>query len=95
MTCMTYSKDFACDPVKLVTKCLNSLSWVHNLFLVSIKRDGLQKCLDKLRSYCNKWRLEVNVDKTRDQKYCLYDISYAPLGAILAIYNGLHMHTTF
>ena len=30
----------------------------------------------------------------RDQKYCLYDISYVLLGAILAIYNGLRMRTT-
>ena len=31
----------------------------------------------------------------RDQKNWLYDISYAQLGTILAIYNGLRMRTTF
>ena len=29
----------------------------------------------------------------KDQKYCLYDIFYAQLGAILAIYNDLRMRT--
>ena len=58
-------KDSACDPVKLGTKYLNSLSWADDLFLVSTTRDGLQKCLDKLRSYCIKWGLEVNSDKTK------------------------------
>ena len=58
-------KDSACDPVKLGTKYLNSLSWADDRFLVSTTRDGLQKCLDKLRSYCIKWGLEVNSDKTK------------------------------
>ena len=58
-------KDSVCDPVKLGTKYLNSLSWADDLLLVSTTRDGLQKCLDKLRSYCIKWGLEVNSDKTK------------------------------
>ena len=58
-------KDSACDPVKLGNKCLNSLSWADDLFLVSTTRDGLQNWLDKLRSYCIKWGLEVNAHKNK------------------------------
>ena len=44
------------------------MTWRVNLlvfFLVSTTRDGLQKCLDKLGSYCIEWRVEVNAYKTK------------------------------
>ena len=34
-------------------------------FLVSTTRDWLQKCLDKLGSYCIEWRVEVNAYKAK------------------------------
>ena len=61
-------KDSAREPVKVGTKCLNSLSWADDLFLVSTTRDGLQKCLDKLWSYCIKWGLELIQTKLK-QRY--------------------------
>ena len=54
-----------CDPIALGTKILNSLSWADDLILMSRSKAGLQRCLDKLRDYCVKWGLEVNVTKTK------------------------------
>ena len=54
-----------CRPVTLGNACLNSLSWADDLVLVSESPHGLQLCLNRLRSYCLKWGLEVNVDKTK------------------------------
>jgi hypothetical protein len=35
------------------------------MVLLSGSSEGLQKCLDKLGIYCNKWRLQVNISKTK------------------------------
>ena len=32
---------------------------------MSTSKDGLQKCLDNLESYCTKWKLEINMEKTK------------------------------
>ena len=39
---------------------MNSLSNANDLNLISETSEGLQKCLDKLHSYCYKWGLTVN-----------------------------------
>ena len=49
-----------CDPVNLGDTALNSLSWADDLLLLSLSKDGLQKCLNNLREYCQKWALTVN-----------------------------------
>ena len=54
-----------CDPVKLGDTALNSLLWADDLLLLSLSKEGLQKCLNNLREYCQKWALTVNGEKTK------------------------------
>ena len=32
---------------------------------MSLSKNGLQECLNRLSLYCRKWGLEVNIDKTK------------------------------
>ena len=57
--------DTYCDPITIGNLIFNSISWADDLIMVSLSKEGLQKCLDKLSAYCSKWGLEVNVDKTK------------------------------
>ena len=57
------------DPVFLGNTHLNSLSWADDLVLMSTSKEGLQKCLDNLQSYCCKWGLEVNAEKTKTMTF--------------------------
>ena len=41
------------------------LMYADDLVLMSVSKEGLQKCLDDLHSYCKKWKLKVNTDKTK------------------------------
>ena len=42
---------------------LNCLLYADDLVLLSISKEGLQKSLDSLNSYCKKWGLGVNLEK--------------------------------
>ncbi len=44
---------------------LNSLSWADDLVIISTSKNGLQKCLNNLSEYCNKWDLTINIHKTK------------------------------
>ena len=57
--------DNGCDPVKAGDICINSISWADDLLLVSNSKNGLQQCLNQLYSYCEKWGLVVNTNKTK------------------------------
>jgi len=54
-----------CDPAVLTSKSLNCLSWADDLALISSSKQGLQHCIDCLENYCKKWKLSVNVSKTK------------------------------
>ena len=41
------------------------LAFADDVVLLSYSQTGLQKCLDKLQSYCIKWKLNVNMKKTK------------------------------
>lgn len=53
------------DPVKLVNHKLNCLLYADDLVLLSSTKEGMQSCLDELSTYCNKWYLQVNLEKTK------------------------------
>jgi hypothetical protein len=53
------------DPVNMDDYSFNSVSWADDLVLVSRSFDGLQNCMNKLYSYCNKWGIVLNVDKSK------------------------------
>ena len=53
------------DPVSLESTKLNCLIYADYLLLLSESEKGLQSCLDSLQSYCDRWKLKVNIDKTK------------------------------
>ena len=55
----------SCDPVNLCGKELNCLMYADDLVLISKSKSGLQKCLDCLGEYTNKWHLVVNIAKSK------------------------------
>jgi hypothetical protein len=47
------------------TTRLSCLLYADDLILLSESEKGLQSCLDSLNSYCNRWKLKINVTKTK------------------------------
>ena len=54
-----------CDPITIYNENLNCLMYADDLVLLSTTAEGLQNCLNKLGDYCQKWKLRVNIDKTK------------------------------
>ena len=52
-------------PIKLVGQDINSLMWADDIILLSETKEGLQNCLNNLNIYCQKWKLVVNLKKTK------------------------------
>ena len=53
------------DPVSLQNDSLNCLMYADDLVLLSTTAEGLQKCIDKVKEYCQNWKLNLNVQKTK------------------------------
>ena len=51
------------DPVTIGKYMTNVMMYADDLVLMSVSKEGLQKCLDDLQIYCNKWKLKVNTKK--------------------------------
>ena len=43
--------------------------YAHDLIILFLSHDGLQKCLDELNRYCKEWGLKVNNEKTKCIKF--------------------------
>ena len=56
-----------CDPVKMESVHINSISWADDLILLSTSKSGLKGCLENLKTYCQKWGLVVNTEKTKNK----------------------------
>ena len=54
-----------CDPVHIGDSHVNSISWADDLLLHSTSKEGLQQCLENTKTYCYKWGLVVNTEKTK------------------------------
>ena len=52
-------------PIKLVGHDINGLMWAGDIILLSETKEGLQNCLNNLNIYCQKWKLVVNLKKTK------------------------------
>ena len=39
--------------------------WEDDVILMSEKVEGLQQCINNLEKYCMKWKLEINIKKTK------------------------------
>jgi hypothetical protein len=57
--------DEGCDPTSLDGKTIPCLQYADDLVLVSQSKEGLQRCLDNIHSYCQKWMLKVNTGKSK------------------------------
>ena len=57
----------ACDgsDISLEGSKINALMYADDLILLSESEKGLQKQIDKVGEYCEKWKLEINVKKTK------------------------------
>ena len=52
-------------PGKLNNISINCLLYAEDLVFISESATGLQRCLDDLNSFCNKWHMKVNLSKTK------------------------------
>jgi hypothetical protein len=59
-----------CDSPTLGETDINSLLYADDLVIFSLSSSGLQASLDKLNSYCQTWRLEVNIEKSKVLQCC-------------------------
>ena len=53
------------DPIVVGHTPINCLIYADDLVIMSTSAEGLQQCLNKLATYCNKWKLQVNLKKTK------------------------------
>ena len=44
---------------------LNCLLYTDDLVLLSESEKGLQSCLEQFNSYCSRWKLNINISKTK------------------------------
>ena len=69
--------DESCKPVTLQNMSMNCLMFADDILLLSETPEGLQNSINKLNSYCNKWQLTINTQKTKimvfQQKNILYN----------------------
>ena len=71
-----------CKPVLIENIGINCLSYADDLLLLPETEKELQQSIDILEQYCNRWKLEVNLDKTKvmifntRQKILNTDIKY-------------------
>ena len=56
--------DESCDPVKILGPSLSHLLYADDLILIAQSAIGLQNCLSRLFSFCEKWKLNVNLKKS-------------------------------
>ena len=53
------------DPIVVDHTPINCLIYADDLVIMSTSVEGLQECLNKLATYCNKWKLQVNLKKPK------------------------------
>ena len=56
------------QPAQLADILVNSLLYADDLILVSESGSGLQNCLKKLQTYCDKWKLKVNTKNPQNNE---------------------------
>ena len=55
---------------------INSIAWADDVVFFSLTRSGLECQLKNLESYCLKWKLRVNVDKTKCMIFSSTSLAY-------------------
>jgi hypothetical protein len=68
------------DPVCLMNTNISSLFYADDMLILSNSEAGLQKALDIIAVYCNRWQLVLNPDKSKivifNSKLCDSNIEY-------------------
>ena len=54
-----------CYPPSLINEQVGSLLYADDLVIMSTSVAGLQNSMNKLSSYCSKWKMQVNMSKTK------------------------------
>ena len=54
-----------CQPVEIDGLSVNILMFADDIVLMSTDPAGLQSCIDNLHNYCTKWKLVINIDKSK------------------------------
>jgi hypothetical protein len=54
-----------CKPVKLYDEKISCLMFADDIVLLSENADGLQLAMNKLNAYTEKWRLKINIEKSK------------------------------
>ena len=57
--------DPKCDPLSIGDTLINVFAFADDLVLLSNSPKGLQHCLDLFGQYCTKWKLVINMTKTK------------------------------
>lgn len=68
------------DPIVVDHSPINCLIYADDLVIMSTSAEGLQNCINKLATYCDKWKLQVNLKKTKV-------ILYNRQGSLIKKYN--------
>jgi exonuclease III len=89
-----------CDPVTLYEDSLSCLLFA-DMILFSESANGLQNCLNKLLKYCSKWKLTVNIAKTKiiifnkgGHKLSKYKFNYGS-GPVEVVQNHIYLGIVF
>ena len=53
-----------CDPLDLNGKLVSCLLYADDIVLLSESAQGLQNLLNKVKMFCDKWNLQVNINKS-------------------------------
>lgn len=53
------------DPITIGNSNINCLMYADDLILLSTSRSGLQKCINGIKEYSDKWKMEINLNKTK------------------------------
>ena len=61
----TYLDKENTEPPMLNNTPVNSLLYADDLVLISTSKDGLQRGLNTLYTFCSNWKLDVNIQKTQ------------------------------
>ena len=61
--------DDSCDPIDFQETKINYFLYADNLVLISLSKEGIQNCLNKLDEYAKANKLTINVDKTKSMVF--------------------------
>ena len=53
------------DQITIGNSNINCLMYADELLLLSTSHSGLQKCINGIKEYSDKWKMEVNLNKTK------------------------------